>query len=165
MRSNRFLGPLLSVLAVAWLWLSYAFIPSSNIPGEPGPQAFPTMLGYALLLLGLSITLSDFSRKRDSTSIQAKATTDTTASAAKHELRMVLGTFGLLVLYAFLMEKAGFLVSTPIVLALTLAGLLRIRRWAFVAKMTGGTTLVCWLIFVVLLRVPLPRGSWWWFFQ
>lgn len=165
MRSNRFLGPLLSVLSVVWLWLCYAFIPASNTPGEPGPQAFPIMLGCALLLLGLVITASDFSRKREVTHVQAKAKADTTASAAKHELRVVLGTFGLLLLYAFLMERAGFLVSTPIVLALTLAGLLRIRRWAFVAKMSVGTTLVCWLIFVVLLRVPLPRGSWWWFFR
>jgi hypothetical protein len=68
----------------------------------------------------------------------------------------------LLVLYAFLMEKTGFLVSTPIVLVLGMAGILRMRRWRFIALMSGGTTLVCWLVFAVLLRVPLPRGSWWW---
>jgi hypothetical protein len=76
-----------------------------------------------------------------------------------------LGTFGLLMLYAFLMERVGFLVSTPIVLVLTLAVLLQIRSWVFIAMMSVGTTLVCWLVFVLLLRVPLPRGSWWWFFQ
>jgi putative tricarboxylic transport membrane protein len=160
MRSNAFLGPLLSVLSMVWLWLCYAFIPASNTPGEPGPQAFPILLGYALLLLGLAITASSFFRQRDATTEPAK----TQILPVKHELLMVLGTFGLLVLYAFLLEKLGFLVSTPLVLALTLAGLLRIRHWTFVAKMSIGTTLVCWLIFVVLLRVPLPRGSWWWFF-
>jgi hypothetical protein len=25
-----------------------------------------------------------------------------------------------------------------------------------------GTTLVCWIVFSLMLRVPLPRGSWWW---
>lgn len=161
MRSNRFLGPLLSVLSVVWLWLCYAFIPASNTPGEPGPQAFPIMLGCALLLLGLGITASDFSRKRDATPAPAKTSANHKVTPVAHELRMVLGTFGVLLLYAFLMDKLGFLVSTLLVLVLTMAGLLRMRRWAFVAKMSIGTTLVCWLIFVVLLRVPLPRGSWW----
>ena len=165
MHSHRFLGPLLSLLALGWLWLTLAYIPASNTPGEPGPQAFPIVLGCALLLLGLSITVSDFLRKREIAPNRTHTETDAKAAATKHELRIVLGTFGLLMLYAFLMEKIGFLVSTPIVLALTLAGLLHIRRWAFIAMMSLGTTLVCWLVFVVLLRVPLPGGSWWWFFQ
>lgn len=160
MQSQRFLGLLLSVLAVVWLWLSYKYIPSSNTPGEPGPQAFPIILGCALLLLGLLITLSDFSRSASNATAQSEAKKESTS--VQHELRIVLGTFGLLMLYAFLMEKIGFLVSTPIVLALTLAGLLKIRRWSFIALLSSGITLVCWLVFVVLLRVPLPGGSWWW---
>lgn len=160
MRSDRFLGPLLSALSVGWLWLAYLYIPASTTPGEPGPRAFPILLGGALLLLGLAITVSGFARRREVAPVKAKADTD--APPRNHELRIVLGTFGLLMLYAFLMEKTGFLVSTPIVLVLTLAGLLRMRRWTFIALMSGGTTLVCWLIFVVLLRVPLPRGSLWW---
>jgi putative tricarboxylic transport membrane protein len=156
---NRFLGPLLSALALGWLWLTHRYIPASNIPGEPGPQAFPIVLGCALLILGLTITVSDLKKHRDVNS--TKSTTDSKALPVTHELRIVFSTFGLLVLYAFLMEKAGFLLSTPIVLVLVLAGLLRIRRWSFIAMMSAGTTLVCWLIFIVLLRVPLPSGSWW----
>lgn len=165
MRSHRFLGPLLSVFSAAWLWLTFQFIPASNTPGEPGPQAFPIVLGCALLVLGLSITASDFLRKGDTASIKTNDAVDAKAKASKRELRIVLGTFGLLMLYAFLMERVGFLVSTPVVLVLALAVLLQIRRWAFIAMMSVGTTLVCWLIFVLFLRVPLPRGSWWWFFQ
>lgn len=160
MRSDRFLGPLLSALSLGWLWLAYFYIPASSTPGEPGPRAFPIVLGCALLLLGLAITVSGFARRGEVAPPKAEAAAK--ASPLKRELRIVLGTFGLLILYAFLMEKTGFLVSTPIVLALTLAGLLRIRRWTFIALMSGGTTLVCWLVFVVVLRVPLPRGSLWW---
>jgi hypothetical protein len=165
MRSHRFFGPLLSVFSAAWLWLTFQYIPASNIPGEPGPQAFPIVLGGALLLLGLSITASDFVRKGDTAPVQTNAADDAKSKASKRELRIVLGTVGLLMLYAFLMERVGFLVSTPIVLVLTLAVLLQIRSWVFIAMMSVGTTLVCWLVFVLLLRVPLPRGSWWWFFQ
>lgn len=160
MRSDRYLGLLLSALSLGWLWLAYLYIPASSTPGEPGPRAFPIVLGCALLLLGLAMTVSGFARRGKVAA--AKPAADTDASPLKHELRIVLGTFGLLMLYAFLMEKTGFLVSTPIVLVLALAGLLRMRRWTFIALMSGGTTLVCWLVFVVLLRVPLPHGSWWW---
>lgn len=156
---NRFLGPLLSALALGWLWLTHLYIPASNTPGEPGPQAFPIVLGCALLILGLAITVSDLKKHRDVNS--TKSTAGSKALPVTHELRIVFSTVGLLVLYAFLMEKAGFLISTPIVLVLVLAGLLRIRRWSFVAMMSAGTTLVCWLIFIVLLRVPLPGGTWW----
>ena len=162
MRSDRWLGPLLSLLSMGWLLLAYLYIPTSNVPGEPGPRAFPNLLGYALLMLGLMMTVSGFTRRREVTPADAEADDDAAASPLQHELRIVLGTFGLLLLYAFLMEKTGFLVSTPIVLVLALAGLLRIRQWTFVALMSGCTTLVCWLVFVLVLRVPLPRGSLWW---
>lgn len=160
MRSDRYLGLLLSMLSLGWLWLTYLYIPASTVPGEPGPRAFPIVLGCALLVLGLAMTVSGFAHGHD---VAPAATgSDSEVSPLKHELRIVLGTFGLLILYAFLMEKTGFLVSTPIVLVLALAGVLRMRRWTFIALMAVGTTFVCWLVFVVLLRVPLPRGSLWW---
>lgn len=162
MRSDRWLGPLLSALALGWLWLAYLYIPASSTPGEPGPRAFPNVLGYALLLLGLAMTASGFAGRREAPPGKANANDDTAASPLEHELRIVLGTFGLLLLYAFLLEKAGFLVSTPIALVLAMTGILRMRRWRFIALMSGGTTLVCWTVFALLLRVPLPRGSWWW---
>lgn len=162
MRSDRWLGPLLSALALGWLWLAYLYIPASSTPGEPGPRAFPNVLGCVLLLLGLVMTASGFAGRREASPGKTQADNDTAALPIKQELRVVLGTFGLLVLYAFLMEKTGFLVSTPIVLVLAMAGILRMRRWRFIALMSGGTTLVCWTVFALLLRVPLPRGSWWW---
>ncbi len=164
MRSDRWLGPLLSALALGWLLLAYFYIPVSTTPGEPGPRAFPNVLGYALLLLGLVMTVSGFAHRRGTAPAEADAGGDAATSPLQHELRIVLGTFGLLLLYAFLMEKAGFLVSTPIVLVLGMAGILRMRRWRFIAGMGIGTTLVCWIVFALLLRVPLPRGSWWWLF-
>lgn len=162
MRSDRWLGPLLSALSLGWLVLAYLYIPASNVPGEPGPRAFPNMLGYALLMLGLVMTVAGFVRRREVAPARAEADGDTAPSQLTHELRMVIGTFGLLMLYSFLLEKTGFLVSTPIVLVLCMAGLLRMRRWRFIGLMSIGTTLVCWIVFALLLRVPLPRGSWWW---
>jgi hypothetical protein len=70
------------------------------------------------------------------------------------------GTFGLLMLYAFLLEKVGFLFATPIVVVLAMAGILRVRNWLLVIALAGGLTATCWMFFVWLLKAPLPRGLW-----
>ncbi len=158
MRTDRWLGPLIGALALGWLVLVYLYIPGARNPGEPGPRGFPVVLGCALLGLGLLISWSGWSRG----DAAAQEASDTVEPMQRRELRIVLGTFALLLLYAFLMEKTGFLISTPIVLVLVMAGILGMRNWRFIVLMTSGTTLVCWLVFAVLLRVPMPQGSWLW---
>jgi putative tricarboxylic transport membrane protein len=157
MRSDRILGPVICALSLTWLLLVYQYIPASTMPEEPGPRAFPVMLGMALFLLGAAMAVTAWGSQAGSAPAEPGA-----ASPLRHELRTVFGTFGLLILYAFLLEKTGFLVSTPIVLVLAMAGILRMRRWKFIGLMSVGTTVVCWTIFALLLRVPLPRGSLWW---
>ena len=97
-------------------------------------------------------------------SARARAGTDLVAAVTRHEAFIVGGTFVLLVLYAFLLEKAGFLLSTPLVVVLAMRALLRRQSWTLTLLLAAGITISCWLIFVVLLEAPLPRGTWrWWF--
>jgi putative tricarboxylic transport membrane protein len=155
MRSDRWLGPVLALLALAWLALVYAYIPGSRDEGEPGPRAFPIVLGASLLGIGVLMTVSALSRR-------GKAAADQEKPATLREAIIVGGTFGLLVLYAFLMEKAGFLISTPVVVLLMMYGILRMRNWLFMLLMASGITAFCWLFFVYVLGTPMPQGSWWW---
>ena len=158
-RLDRWLGPCLMVLAVIWLALAYAYIPGARSEAEPGPRAFPLLLGAALFCLGLLITVSSFVATRlpdDARSVVARVT--------RHETFIVGGTFALLVLYAFLLEVAGFVLSTPIVVIVAMRVLLRRQPWVVTLSLAIGVTSVCWLVFVVLLEAPLPRGTWrWWF--
>ena len=80
--------------------------------------------------------------------------------ARRREVAVAGGTFGLLMLYAFLLEQAGFLIATPLVIALTMIGMLRMRAWAPILSIAVGFTLGCWAIFDALLGTPLPRGVW-----
>ena len=155
MRSDRWLGPLMMLLAVLWLVLVYQYIPGARNEAETGPRSFPVVLGVALLGLGALISASAM-RTPPKASIPAET------SATGREITVVAGTFGLLVLFAFLMEKAGFLIATPVVVLLTMVGILQMRNWLFMLQMTAGVTLVCWLFFVVLLKIPMPQGSWLW---
>ena len=153
MRSDRWLGPLIVLMALAWLVLVYTYIPGARNAGEPGPRGFPLVLGIALSGVGLLITMSAYGKGR-------KPASGTEKPLVRREATIVASTFGLLILYGFLMEKTGFLISTPIVVMLMMYGILRMRNWAFMLLMTAGITVSCWLFFSTLLGTPMPHGSW-----
>lgn len=158
-RLDRWLGPCVVLLAVVWLWLSYAYIPGARSEAEPGPRAFPILLGAVLLGLGIIITAFAFLPSR-----RAGARAELPA-VVRREVVVVAGIFALLMLYGFLLERAGFVVSTLIAIGLAMRVLLRGQSWGLTLLMAGGATLACWLLFGVLLEAPLPRGSWRWLFS
>ncbi len=157
-RLDRWLGLFLVVLAVIWLWLAYAYIPGARSDAEPGPRAFPVLLGAILLGLGAVMTVSAFLASR-----RPGAKTELPA-VQRREVMVVAGTFALLMLYAFLLERAGFVISTLLAVVLAMRVLLHRQPWGLTLAMASGTTLFCWLLFAVLLEAPLPRGSWRWLF-
>lgn len=152
-RADRWLGPFLIVAAAVWLWLCYSDIPGARSEGEPGPRAFPVLLGIVLCVLGCTIALSAFFARPD----KAPETID---APTRREGWLVVATFSLLMLYAFLLDKAGFLIATPVVVILALQGLLRIRAWMTSLALAAALTSGCWLFFALLLKAPLPRGAW-----
>jgi putative tricarboxylic transport membrane protein len=155
MHSDRWLGPAISVLALAWMALVYALVPAGTTDVEPGPRGFPVLLGVVMLAVGLLMTASGLASARGSKGDQEKPVTG-------REVSVVAATFGILMLYAFLMDKLGFLIATPIAVLLMMVGILRMLNWLFVGLMTAGITAACWLLFVKLLGAPMPQGSWLW---
>jgi putative tricarboxylic transport membrane protein len=146
---DRVLGLVLVATALVWLSLAFTYIPAARTEGETGPRAFPILLG--VVLAGLGVTMSLLARTAGGGSI---------APVTRRETVIVAGTIGVLVLYAFLLERVGFLIATPVVIALAMWGLVRARRARLIAGLAIGFTLGCWVIFNALLGTPLPRGSW-----
>ena len=181
-RLDRWLGPSLTLLALAWLWLAYTYIPGARAEGEPGPRAFPVLLGMLLAGLGIVMTGTAFvsvrghvgghvgrvlppsPRLRRTAEALAEAGSDpaneTIPPITRREAAFAATTFGILILYAFLLDKVGFVIATPIVIVLAMCGLLRMRRWVLVLSLAVGFTLGCWVIFDAVLGTPLPRGAW-----
>lgn len=152
-RVDRWLGACLALTAIVWLWLCYTYIPGARSAGEPGPRAFPILLGIVLAGLGLAITVSAFAGS-------AKSAAESTEALTRREARIVAATFALLMLYPFLLDKLGFLTATPVAVLLALHGILRVRSWLASCVLAAGLTSACWLFFVLLLKAPLPRGAW-----
>ena len=160
-RLDRWLGPALTLLALAWLWLAYTYIPGARAEGEPGPRAFPVLLGVLLAGLGIVMTGTALvSGRGHAGRVLSDAANETIPPIARREAAVAASTFGILILYAFLLDKVGFVIATPIVIVLAMCGPLRMRRWALILSLAAGFTLGCWLIFDGVLGTPLPRGSW-----
>ena len=146
---DRTLGLVLVVTAVVWLWLAFTYIPGARTEAETGPRAFPVLLGVALAGLGVTMAL-----------LARTPGIEPVAPVTQREMVVVAGTIGVLVLYAFLLERVGFLIATPIALVLAMWGLVRARSVALIFGLAIGFTASCWAIFDALLGTPLPRGSW-----
>jgi hypothetical protein len=154
MRLDRWLGPCITILALVWLWLVYTYIPAARVESEPGPRAFPVVLGATMLGLGLAISFAAWLRRpRSSQSIVVKA-------LSTRESAIVIGTFLLLMFYALVMEFFGFVIATPLAILLAMRWLIGMREWRFMLLFAAGVTATCWLFFVKLLESPLPRGLW-----
>lgn len=154
MRLDRWLGPCITILALAWLWLVYTYIPAARGEGEPGPRAFPVVLGATMLGLGLAISFAAWMRRpRNAQSPMFKA-------VSTREAAIAIGTFLLLMFYALTMEFLGFVIATPLAILLAMRWLLGMREWRFMLLFAAGVTATCWLFFVKLLESPLPRGLW-----
>jgi hypothetical protein len=151
-RADRRLGAALVLMALGWLWLVQTEIPGSDA-GWPGPRGFPVLLGIVLAALGAWMTAFPGRRPVDPGFKAPDAESRRSAAVAA-------GTFGLLVLDAFLLERAGFLVATIGIITLAMTVVLRMRRWVFIAGFAVMFSLGCWVIFNALLGIPLPRGSW-----
>lgn len=152
---NRRLGAGLTLLALVWLWLVDNYIPPVATEGAPGPRAFPFLLGVILAILGVALAIQP-----DDAGRVPPRTDDMRPQADPPNTRIAITTFALLIAYAFLLDKAGFVLSTIALIVLTMTVLLGIRRWLFVASLAVGFTFGCWVVFVSLLGVPLPGGSW-----
>ena len=150
--SSRILGVSLTMVAIVWLWLVSTYIPDIPTEGEPGPRAFPFLLGVLLALLGVALALSPVDRPPD--------TGDPSSARAALRTRVALTTFALLIAYAFLLDKAGFIASTIALMVALMAGILGLRRWVLIGSLAVALTVACWAVFVSLLGVPLPGGTW-----
>jgi hypothetical protein len=145
---DRVLGLVLLLVALVWLWLAFTYIPGPRGAGETGPRAFPVLLGVVLAGLGVAVSLNP------------RPAVEAVVPVTRREAMVGGGTVGLIVLYAFLLERVGFLIATPVAIALAMRGLVRERSVARIGALAIGFTIGCWAIFDALLGTPLPRGSW-----
>jgi putative tricarboxylic transport membrane protein len=132
-------GLLVGLAAMAEGWR----IPAATETGEPGTRLFPLLLGAIIAGLSAIIVLRP---ERTEAKVGERA-----------GARRVWGTAVMLVAYAIVFERLGFLVATPIAVGGLLAGYGE-RRWTVVVAVSVGATLATYVVFARWLGAPLPLG-------
>jgi len=122
--------------------------------GDPlGPKAFPALVGGGLILSAVLLVFETLAKRR---TLEDR----TIEPRTKDEKHLVLVMIGMVVwsgLYYYVFETLGYLIATP----LFLFGLLSYfnqRKYLTNVLVALGFTGIVYLLFSILLGVPLPSG-------
>lgn len=122
-----------------WAWMATGYAMQTR-DGNPGPGLLPLALGVLIIVLALISFL-----RPDVRHIELP------------HLRRILLILGGLVVYALLLEFAGYVVATTLLLGFLLIVLgERFRWWQPVTAV--GVALATYYVFRIVLGLPLPPG-------
>lgn len=121
-------------------------------PGNPGPGFIPFSIGGVLGLMSIYLCLRG--------ALQGGSGPHVHDASRKGGWKKAALVLALLAAYGAFFEPLGFVVSTFLLIALLLraVGRQRLRRSLAVSVLT---VLCAHLLFIVLFRLPLPRGTLW----
>lgn len=138
----------LLVFCLIWGYLTLP-LPVDGISNAPGPGFVPRLLVGALTFLSLILLAG---------CLRPAPVSEGTRNAGRSEWSIVAGVVIPLFLYVWLLNAFGFLYATPVFLLYAFCGLMGVKSWAKALAGAIGTTLVIYLVFVVLLKSNLPAG-------
>ena len=155
--SDRITGLFLAALGLAAFW-GGSWLPP--VPGQQvGPSVFPMVIGTGLMVLGVLIALHvgrSFEEQAEAEMAAHSVVDPEEEQYAAARRWMILLPPGLLVLYYVASEKLGFVPLAAFMIAV-LGLAFGAKRKPLIFVSIGGAIFIQ-LIFVKLLRVPLPAG-------
>ncbi len=117
---------------------------------EPGAGLYPMLTGIAIAGLSLLLLVASlWSGKREKTS--------PSAPAKPVRLKKLVLTIGALVVYVFILEALGFLLTT-FFLMIFLLWVIERMKWKVVLLTASLTAVGCYLLFDVFLQAQMPVG-------
>jgi len=117
---------------------------------QPGPGLYPLVLGILLIFLSLVLLFDQIKKALPRMQISA-------ASFPHGGWKKVVYTVLILVLTIFFFEKAGYLITFFLLIMLLMRGA-GPQSWKKILLVAIFSTLGIYIVFVLLLKQPLPRG-------
>ena len=138
----------LGVAALGGVYLALAMqLPMHTLNG-PGAGVFPVLVAAALLITGL------LAAWRPETATAPDANADAPGS-----LLAVGIVFAALVAFCLLLQRAGYVAAGVLLMAAVLKAFK--ARWSTALIIPAVSVTATYVVFVELLGLTLPRGSWW----
>lgn len=149
-----------SGLCLLFLGLFLAFQSTKlSIWGESGPEAgfFPFAIAFIIIGASLLTVLRSFGSKQitdnDKIVEEQKKVRPSTFKASAYAILMLL--------YSISLATIGFLITSSLFLLLILKHVEK-QSWKMTILIASASVLLSYLLFVYLLKVPLPKGSLGW---
>jgi putative tricarboxylic transport membrane protein len=152
LRADFMLAATVIIVAAIYLFAD-AGLRTARIGDPLGPKAFPALVGGGLILSAVLLVFETLVKRR---TLEDR----TIEPRTKDEKHLVLIMIGMVVwsgLYYYVFETLGYLIATP----LFLFGLLSYfnqRKYLTNVLVALGFTGIVYLLFSILLGVPLPSG-------
>lgn len=141
------------VAAAVAFALTLSFPADLAVEGGVGPRFFPQAIAILLAVLALVLLIGTVRRRP-----KAPKTDD----ADPGSTRTVAVAFLIIVGYAVAIQYVGFPIGTLVFLAVMTSFYLSPLTWrrvlTFALPMAAAVTVVCYAVFGMALRIPLPRG-------
>ena len=132
-------------------------IREGSIPDPITSQGLPRGTGVLLILFGALITARTlaYARRHPGRRIPSTGGDDEPGfpSSAARAFAFLAGS----ALWAYLVDRLGYFIVTPVILAAGLAAM-GIRSWLKIVLISVGFTIVAWLMFYEILGIQLPLG-------
>jgi putative tricarboxylic transport membrane protein len=158
MTTRKEIASNLAVILFGAVFLSYTTRYPLDTWESPGPAVFPLILGAVLTILGagqLVRALWESTRKdRDRHRGGGFGMKSLLRNSGEGKALRMIAVF---ILYLLMMQWIGFFVSTFLFGAIT-SRLTETRGWGGPIALSAGTTLFCYLLFEVWLKLSFPRG-------
>jgi len=149
MKTGNWVAGLILLLLASAIWILTANFPPSDIANTPGPAFFPRLVAAIMALLTVLMLLEN-ARKNDRSRLFDWSSPGMVRNAL---------LFALSAVYCGLLTYIGFLILTPIFLLLMMLVMQRKGMLAWMAFSSLAATAAVYLVFQVLLDVPLPIWS------
>jgi putative tricarboxylic transport membrane protein len=152
LRADFLLAAAVVIVAAIYL-LADAGLPTARIGDPLGPKAFPALVGGGLILSALLLVFETLNKRR---ALEDRKTEPRTRDE-KHLFLVMIGMVVWSGLYYYVFETLGYLIATPVFL-LGLLSYFNHRKYLTNILVALGFTGVVYLLFSILLGVPLPSG-------
>jgi putative tricarboxylic transport membrane protein len=140
------------VLGAVYSWLAWR-LPRAPVGNPVGPLIFPLIVGYGMILLGAGLVVQELLRQRKAGPAGGGAGVRLALTRYGRYIAIVTG---FCLLYAFLFERAGYVLSTFLFLEATLLLFNGRRKWKMTLVVSIGFSVGVYVLFSRVLGIPLP---------
>jgi hypothetical protein len=133
-------------------YLAYSITYPVDTLNNPGPAVFPLIAGGVLIILTLSQLIQSLKQSRKQA--PSKDSPSSPEDAIKIKPFLLILAF---VAYLLTMKWTGFFTANTLFVVIS-SRLMGARDWGRPVLLAAGVGLFCYLLFVVWLKLSLPRG-------